>query len=254
MSTKWTPINTIQPLVDKVTTQVFTASGTYTPTTGMVYCIIQVVGGGGGGGGCIATNTSAGTIPNPYALGTPGGGSGYYRGTFAAATIGASQTVTIGAGGAGGTAGNHAGTAGGSTTVGSLITVAGGGAGSGSGAAAITTIFYNPTSGAGGVLPTSTGDFMIAGGAGYAYCFENPSGVALGYDTAILVPFNGGQSWFSYGNSLGVNSANGGTPGQLGIAYGSGGMGSTNSKTINTAYAGGAGIGGIVIITEYISV
>jgi hypothetical protein len=30
-------------------TQVFTASGTYTPTSGMKFCIIEVCGAGGGG-------------------------------------------------------------------------------------------------------------------------------------------------------------------------------------------------------------
>ena len=33
----------------KVTT--FASSGTYTPTAGMVYCVIECVGGGGGSGG-----------------------------------------------------------------------------------------------------------------------------------------------------------------------------------------------------------
>src|SRR5205823_4319986 len=34
-----------------VTKQVFTGNGTYTPSAGMVYCIIECQGGGGGGGG-----------------------------------------------------------------------------------------------------------------------------------------------------------------------------------------------------------
>ena len=36
--------------VNSVVVQTFTGSGTYTPTTGMLYCTIEVVGGGGGGG------------------------------------------------------------------------------------------------------------------------------------------------------------------------------------------------------------
>ena len=31
--------------------QTFTASGTYTPSTGMIYCDVEIWGGGGGGGG-----------------------------------------------------------------------------------------------------------------------------------------------------------------------------------------------------------
>src|SRR5690348_18057600 len=33
-----------------VVTQVFTSSGTYTPTAGMLYCKVRIVGGGGAGG------------------------------------------------------------------------------------------------------------------------------------------------------------------------------------------------------------
>jgi hypothetical protein len=38
-----------------VASQVFTSSGTYTPTANMKYCIIRAIGGGGGGGGSTAT-------------------------------------------------------------------------------------------------------------------------------------------------------------------------------------------------------
>jgi hypothetical protein len=38
--------------------QIFTASGTYTPSAGMIYCIIECVGGGAGGGGGAGSATS----------------------------------------------------------------------------------------------------------------------------------------------------------------------------------------------------
>ena len=101
-----------------VVTQVFTSSGTYTPTTGMDYCIVEVVGGGGGSGGIAATTTSNSLSPG-------GGGGGYARKLFASATIGVSQTVTIGAGGTAGAAGNNNGGAGGTTSLGSLISATG---------------------------------------------------------------------------------------------------------------------------------
>ena len=44
--------------VGKVVVQTFTSSGTYTPTSGMLYAIIECVGGGGGAGGC--ANSTAG--------------------------------------------------------------------------------------------------------------------------------------------------------------------------------------------------
>ena len=41
----------------QVKNQVFTASGTYTPTANMSYCSIQCIGGGGGGGGAASTSS-----------------------------------------------------------------------------------------------------------------------------------------------------------------------------------------------------
>src|SRR6266404_4495844 len=91
-----------------VSVQKFTGSGTYTPTSGMVYCIIECVGGGGGGGGTGAAGATT------LIIGAGGGGSGGYSRLMAsAATIGASKIVTVGALGGGGSAGANAGTAGG---------------------------------------------------------------------------------------------------------------------------------------------
>jgi hypothetical protein len=100
--------------------QVFAASGTYTPSANMLHCIIECVGGGG----------SAGTSGSIYGGG--GGGSGAYSRLLAtAATIGASQTVTIGAAGTGGATGANNGTAGGDTSVGTLCIGKGGAFGGG---------------------------------------------------------------------------------------------------------------------------
>ena len=87
-----------------VNIQTFTSSGTYTPTSGMRHCIIECVGNGGGGGG---TATAAASF---YNGGGGGGGGGYARKFATAATIGSSQTVTFGATGTGGVAGNNTGT------------------------------------------------------------------------------------------------------------------------------------------------
>jgi hypothetical protein len=104
--------------------QVFTTTGTYTPTTGMAWCQIEVVGGGGGGAGCPA---SVG-ISSP--VGGGGGAGGYARKIVSAATIGVSQAVTIGAGGAGGAAGLNAGNSGTTTSVGAIVSATGGVGGS----------------------------------------------------------------------------------------------------------------------------
>src|SRR6266478_1459066 len=105
----------------QVNNQVFTTSGTYTPTANMVYCSVEMLGGGGGGGG------SDTTMPFAQNVGTGGGGGEYAVGIFSAATIGASQTVTIGAAGTTGIGVN--GGDGGTTSLGILITAVGGGGG-----------------------------------------------------------------------------------------------------------------------------
>ena len=64
--------------------QIFTSSGTYTPSPGMVYCIIEAVGSGGGGGGAQGAGSQVYT-------GGGGGPGGYSRLVASAATIGASQ-------------------------------------------------------------------------------------------------------------------------------------------------------------------
>src|SRR6266446_102685 len=87
-------------VTSNVVVQKFTASGTYTPTSGMLHCIIECGGGGGGSGGIV--NGGAGTGGSPG-----GGGAGGYSRTYStAAAIGASKTVTIGAAGAAGASGS----------------------------------------------------------------------------------------------------------------------------------------------------
>ncbi|WP_337047435.1 glycine-rich domain-containing protein [Serratia liquefaciens] len=99
--------------------QRFTASGTYTPTPGTRYVIVEAVGGGGGGGGCSDTSVDNAAVSG-------GGGSGsYVRTKIDNATIGDATAITIGIGGAGGVGGN-AGTIGGDTKFGSLVTATGG--------------------------------------------------------------------------------------------------------------------------------
>ena len=77
--------------------QIFIVNGTYTPTTGMRYCIVEAVGAGGGGGGCNAGSVTA------IVIGGSGGGGSYARVQFTATQIGVSQTISLGGGGSGGT-------------------------------------------------------------------------------------------------------------------------------------------------------
>src|SRR5579862_6740598 len=111
--------------IQQVVRQVFVSTGTYTPTTGMTYCDIEVVGGGDACGG--STTTGGGQA----SAAAGGGGGGYTRKIFTGAQIGASQTVKIGAGGTPGIAGGGTGGTGGTTSVGALISATGGVGGSG---------------------------------------------------------------------------------------------------------------------------
>ena len=93
------------PVVD-----VFTSSGTWTKTAGMVYAVVEVQAGGGGG-----DNDKA------------GGGGGFTRKTIAEATLNATEPVTVGGGG--GTAFADA-SGGGSSAFGTHCSATGGGGGS----------------------------------------------------------------------------------------------------------------------------
>lgn len=106
--------------------QIFTSSGTFTPSAALLasggVVAIRMAGGGGGGGGGIPSSALAGF----------GGSSSYWEGF---ATVTGNVTVTIGSGGAAGTTSDDfatrtSGSAGGTTSFGS-VSVAGGGGGSG---------------------------------------------------------------------------------------------------------------------------
>ena len=210
-----------------MTVQVFTGNGTYTPTAGMLYCTLEVVGGGGAGGGAAG---GAGV----FAAGGGGGGGGYSRKTVPAATIGGSQTVTIGAGGTAGTTGNHPGNAGGTTSVGSIVTATGGGGGGGSGAGGATGQALGGP-GVGGV--GGSGDFNANGGAGIW-------GFSLGGVNGLTG--KGGDSIFGGGAVQ-----NAGSTGATGTTYGGGGAGGGVANSAGTVQ-GGPGAAGIAIITEFI--
>lgn len=218
----------------QVNIQKFTANGTYTPTSGMQYAIIEVIGGGGGSGGIPATSSSQVTVSGA------GGAGGYSRGVFTSATIGASQSVTIGAGGSGGSTSPSSGSAGSASSVGSLID-ANGGSGGASGAANNRS---SRTGSDGGSAGTG-GDINIPGQAGHPaaalYISDIPIGQCWGG--------SGGSTPYGFGGK-GITTESTSVPGKNGIGFGSGGGSAIGTN--GTAEAGGDGADGIVIITEYI--
>lgn len=214
--------------VKTVKSQVFTSNGSYTPSTGMLYCIAEVQGGGGGGGGAAGVGSQS-------AAGGGGQGGGYTRKILSAATIGVSQTVTIGAAANGGTAGANNGTNGNSSSLGALLSATGGAAGMGgtSSASAISG-----TSGGSGAGVGSSGDINLTGGLG-------GNGIAFGTSTAAMGGY-GGSSHFSGQVNGGIVTG----AGTNGANYGGGGGGGAAGAS---SFAGGNGAQGIVIITEFCS-
>lgn len=208
-----------------VVSQIFTSSGTYTPTTGMLYCQIECVGGGGGGGGTVSGGVAI------FSSGGGGGGGGYARKVSSAATIGASQTVTIGAAGSAGASGNNAGGNGGDTSLGTICVGKGGSGGAGN------TGSGNGVGGAGGVA--GTGDFSVIGQAGGS---SRPTSTG-----AIFPQCHGGSSSLGFGGADSTTTQTG----TVGSLYGGGGAGGS-SYNAGGDQAGGAGTKGIVIVTEYV--
>lgn len=202
-------------------------SGTYTTPAGCTAIIVEVIAGGGGGGGADGNTSNAG-------CGGGGGAGGYARKIFAAPD--ATYAYTAGAKGTGGTAGNNAGTAGSDSTFsagGSLVTAKGGNAGSSVGVAATTA----GTALGGAQTAVSTGGTVNVGGA------AGTPGIRL--SGTQCVGGTGGNSFLGGGGQGSKNDAVGGAA----IGYGSGGGGA--AATTTTDRAGGDGLDGVIVVTEF---
>lgn len=213
----------------------FTASGTYTKPAGLVRARVTVVGGGGAGGGAVATGSAEASCGG-------GGGSGAVGvKTLEAAVIGATETITIGAAGAG-----VAGDAGGDglattfTVTGGTNIVAGGGSGGNQLVGAAASI--NPTAAAS--AGTATGADYVSGQPG-AFGLRASGTQALG-GSGGSNPFGAG----GFGNRL-ASVTELGEAGNAGLGFGAGGSGGINVGGVASAKAGGNGAPGLVIVEEF---
>lgn len=224
-----------------MTVQRITASGagTYTPTAGMKYVIIQAQAAGAGGGGC------ADPAANQFAFGAGGGGGEYIEALFSSAQIGASKAYSVGAKGTGGAAGNNAGANGGNTTFNTTWIIATGGTGGGGGASAAASQFFwgESNAGAGGTGGSvATGTIIkqnIGGMGGVAFAL-----VAQGQGSS------GGTSGSGVkGAANKVATSAVGSNGTLG--NGGGGALSYNG---GGAFAGGDGGDGFITFIEFLEI
>lgn len=166
---------------------------TWTKPTGLKYVIVEVQAAGGNGASVTSSDDAVGG----------GGGGGYAKKLIAAASLGTTETVTIGAVGASSSFGSHCSATSGSSPATNSVTGGAGGTGTG-------------------------GDINIAGGRG-----GDGMGATTGFSGA------GGASVLGSG----APSAKEGQDGFAGGAYGGGGSGAnTDSTTDRSGGAGAAAI------------
>lgn len=219
-----------------IATQVFIANGTYTPTAGTSFIIVEMVGGGGGGGSVNGTSASISAAAG-------GGGSGVYIKFIAAGVT--SKSITIGAGGQGATTVSSVGSSGGDTTFGSIAFARAKGGGGGRSNNSTNT----PLITKGGGTSVDTSSWM---GTLLAISAEDGQpGIVLNNVSDDLNYCNqsagrGGNTPLGYGGYGGYNGAGFG-----GQGYGGGGGGSSTNANTSTLLAGGDGAPGIVIVYEY---
>lgn len=211
-----------------------TGGGTYTATPGTKAILVQLVGGGGGGGGVASPGSTTSNIGG-------GGGGGAFAQKYLSTAF-SPCTYSVGAGGAGGPAGNNAGSNGGDTTFTTPTPVtitAGGGQGNGRNGNFTPPFLY-----AYGIKGGSAtgGDINEDGGTG---------SVPFCLNTANNSGGSGGPSHFSTGtptNSMG--GANSSQAGTAGSGYGGGGSGAVANGS-GIARAGGQGSDGLIVIYEF---
>ena len=186
--------------------QAFTASGTFTKPPGYSYFGALLWSGGGSGSKQSGFNTRGG----------PGGGC--FKFELLASTFGATETITVGAGGVSQTANDTSGNDGGNTTIGSIASVLG-------------------TSGpSGGTVGTVTDRYNIS----IASATLNPNGNAVdtGFGASVGGTATGHTIW---GGATGINAASETAGSSIYGGAAGGGHNDTTARAGGTSTFGGNG-------------
>ena len=207
-------------------------SHTWTKPEGLKAVIVEVQAGGGGAGGTEATGTSQGAISSG------GTGGAYCKKLILEENLSPTESVTVGAGGAGGATGGNPGVAGGNSSFGSHCSATGGLGGTFSSATTGTRSLESD------VAPNATGgDINISGGITTGAFWNGNGDIAFASKGGDSVLGIGGRGRVQ--NGTGPASEVGGN----GEGYGGGGGGSISLDS--SAAVGGNGSDGIVIVWEY---
>lgn len=226
--------------------QTFNTPGTHTWTKPSCGSAALVQCWGGGGGGARLTNFLAGG----------GGGGAMHERRIPLSGLGASVTVTVGAGGAGRSGSNGNGSNGGNSSFGSHLTAYGGSGGQGTSAGGGGAGVLGPPVGNAGGLPSgvmgggnaaSEASTLYGGGGGNVNHMVPTAG------SSVYGGAGGGQAYFAPSNAAGY-SMYGGSGGEGGTASGmNGGAGQQPGGGGGGSYngTGGKGGDGLCVVTTY---
>lgn len=208
----------------------YLAGATWTKQPGLLKIIVTVIGGGGGSGGATATNASI------YHYAGSGMGGGIAVSEVLDASLGATETVTIGAGGAAGAAAGGTGGQGGTTSFGARAVATGGLGGAGNAGAAGTSSTVSTVRAVG---EGTTGNIFVGSGSvGTTTGTSISNAVRTGGPSSICF----GKQSFATGNQPAVAAPSN---------TGTGALGAASVASVGVNVAGAIGGSGLVIIEEY---
>ena len=176
-----------------VSTQYFTATGTWTKPAGLKAVRVTVVGGGATGG--YSTGQGSGKSASGGGASGGGGAGGFSQKTIAASALAATVAVTVGAGGV-----TYA--AGGTSSFGTHLTASGGAVG-----VAINSTGGSSAGGAGGA--GASGDLNVTGLAGGSGVYPAPGAGAGPVLYSLGAGGQGTSRGGGAGTSYGANGVNG---------------------------------------------